>query len=62
MAIGNQNTDTDYTVHCIHCGATNDLKMMAHRTDKNVVGFVFVCTKCTKDVDGIDLIPKWKNQ
>lgn len=62
MAIGNKNTDTDYTVHCIHCVSTANLKMMAHRIDDKVVGFVFTCPNCLEDVDGVDLIPEWKTE
>ena len=60
MAIGNKNKSTDYTVHCIHCGSQSDLKMMAHRIGKKVVGFVYVCGDCVDIVEGMDLLPKWK--
>ena len=42
---------------CITCGRTSNIVMVAHRDeDGNVVGWVFVCTKCQNKVFNKDLV------
>lgn len=47
--------ESNYTVHCIKCSSTNDLRMIAHRIAGRMVGWVFVCTQCEASISGVEL-------
>ena len=49
MTIKNESGDT-YFMSCIRCGERNDLQQIAHRIDGRMVGFVFCCGSCFKNV------------
>jgi len=47
--------DSEYTVHCVRCLSTSDLRMMAHRNQGKIVGWIFVCLACEPFVSGAEL-------
>ena len=35
-----------YIAHCIRCRGTDELALFAHRAERQMVGWLFVCAKC----------------
>jgi len=45
-----------YVIACMGCGETKGLVQYAHRNkNKNIVGFLYSCEKCTKALEGQDI-------
>lgn len=46
----------DYTAHCVKCGGTDQLVLLAQRdAERQMVGWLFVCTTCWPLVIGAHL-------
>ena len=44
-----------YQMHCIACGSPQNLVMVPHRRDSEMIGWVFVCINCFPTVAGVRL-------
>ena len=49
--VGNKNED-GFELECIICGRAEGISLVAHRNNKNIVGFIGVCRDHSKDVYG----------
>jgi hypothetical protein len=45
-----------FIVHCIGCGTPDNLCMIPHRGDGDMVGWIFACSDCAPTLYGTDLV------
>ncbi len=45
----------DNMIECFNCGRTVYLTMFAHRKNKKIVGWVFLCTACARIMAGKEM-------
>jgi hypothetical protein len=43
--------DIDYTMQCIGCTTDQQLRMIPQELNNKIVGWLFFCPKCLKDLD-----------
>jgi len=58
--VGNKNLN-GFELECIVCGRGEGISLVAHRNDKNIVGFIGACPDCITGVFGAGfqlLLPK----
>lgn len=47
-----KDVEKDYTVRCIKCGSDRNLRMVPHRLEEKLVGWIFVCEEHSISVFG----------